>query len=85
MKRNLRIEAIATELDCSVQTISAWYRWKKLHAEHELAQLLPTPTKVGRTNVWTEEDLQTLKDFQSKLTKGQHGIMGDIRYRRKEK
>lgn len=37
----LRIEEVALLVGTSTQTINNWYRWKRLHPDHELAKLLP--------------------------------------------
>ena len=87
MEQNLRIEAVANELNCSVQTIRYWYRWKKLCPEHELAKLLPTPFSSGRQLLWSEEDVQLLWQFKKQLPHGKKGVLGDETqkyYRRKK-
>lgn len=75
-----QIEWVAIQLGCSVQTINSWYRWKKVHPEHELVKLLPEPTKKSAHSkrLWTETDIETLRQFQQTIPHGRNGILGDI-------
>lgn len=73
-----RKEAVASKLNCALSTLLSWYKWKKLYPNHELAKLLPEPNREGRVLVWTEDDIEQLKLFQSSIPHGRGGILGDI-------
>lgn len=85
----LRIEEVALLVGCSTQTINNWYRWKRMHDEHELAKLLPDYTQKGpqQMRLWKKSDLWAISEFKSKLPHGRNGILGDVtqKQRRKEK
>lgn len=75
-----QIEWVAIQLGCSTQTINAWYRWKKLHPEHEFAKLLPEPKKryAHDKRLWSELDIEMLREFQKTIPHGRNGILGDV-------
>lgn len=80
-KDYVNVTTLACLIGSSVQTIAAWYRWKKLHPEHELAQLLPEYQVFeghGRTRYWNREDVWKLIEFKQSIPQGRCGIMGDI-------
>jgi len=85
----LNLNEVALLVGVSVQTINCWYRWKNLHPEHELSQLIPEFTRVGnrRTRYWTQADAWKLSQFRSSIPQGCKGIMGDVtqKYVKKEK
>lgn len=75
-----QIEWVAIQLGCSTQTINMWYRWKKVHPEHELTKLLPEPKKKSAHSMrlWSEQDIEMLRDFQKSIPHGRNGILGDV-------
>lgn len=76
----LKLEEVALLVNSSAQTINNWYRWKKLHPEHELAELLPNYIQRGsrQTRYWTQNDIWAITEFKSRLPHGRHGILGDV-------
>lgn len=76
----LSIQEVAVLIKSSVPTISSWYRWKKLHPDHELAQLLPDFERHGphRARVWKYSDVWSLIQFKNSIPQGRNGIMGDV-------
>lgn len=79
----LRIEELAVLAEVSVQTINNWYRWKKIHPEEELAQLLPDYIQIGtrKSRYWAPADASRVIKFKSKLPRGRGGILGDVTQR----
>lgn len=80
MEYYLRVEQLAVMAGVSVQTINNWYRWKKLHPENELAQLLPDYIQSGvrKSRYWLATDADRIVEFKSKLPRGRGGIMGEV-------
>lgn len=88
-KELLRIEKVAFVVGVSTQTINNWYKWKKLHPEHELAKLLPEYLQAGerQPRYWAKEDVWRLIDFKATIPHGRLGILGDVtqKHTRKKK
>lgn len=78
--RFLKIEELAVRIGSSVPTISSWYRWKRLHPEHEMAQLLPDFVRKGPhgTRNWYESDVAGVIEFKNSIPQGRNGLMGDV-------
>ena len=76
----LNVQAVAFLVGSSIQTISSWYRWKRLHPDHELAQLLPEYVTMGNRNTryWKRDDVYKLVEFKNSIPQGRNGIMGDV-------
>jgi len=77
----LTVQEVAVIIGSSVQTINGWYRWKALHPDHELAELIPEYTRLpgGRlTRYWNQSDIWRLIQFKKAIPQGRHGIMGDV-------
>ena len=79
-KELINANALAFLVGSSVQTISAWYRWKSLNPEHELAQLLPDYVRIGNKNTryWNRQDVWMLIKFKQSIPQGRNGIMGQV-------
>lgn len=79
-ERYLKIEEVALTIGSSVQTINNWYRWKKLHPEHELAILLPDYFQSGskQTRYWKPDDMWKLIEFKKTIPQGRKGVLGDV-------
>lgn len=69
---------VALLVDTTVPTLNMWYKWRDLHPEHEMAQLLPNYTKVGRARYWKRDDVWKLVEFKAKLPQGRNGILGEV-------
>ncbi len=76
----LNATQVSLLVETTVPTLNMWYRWKKLHPEHELATLLPTYTTIGArgTRYWTMDDVDSLIQFKKAIPKGRNGILGDV-------
>lgn len=76
----LSVQEVAVLIKSSVPTISSWYRWKRLHPEHEMAQKLPDFERHGahRARYWKYSDVWKLVDFKESIPQGRNGIMGEI-------
>lgn len=76
----LNAQEVALLVGCSVYMLNVWYKWKKLHPEHELAKLLPDYQQNGerQTRYWKMNDVYQIIEFRQKLPIGRHGIMGDV-------
>lgn len=89
----VNVQTLAFYINSSVQTISMWYRWKKLHPEHELAKLLPDYIIGSRgIRLWKKDDIWKLTQFKQSIPQGRNGIMGEVtqmysksNFRKKEK
>lgn len=80
-ERMVKAQELSMLIDTSVQTITAWYKWKDMHPDHELAKLLPDYTRLkgGRkTRYWKYSDVYKLMEFKKSLPQGRYGIMGDV-------
>ena len=80
-KNMLRVEELAILLQVSVNTINAWYRFKKQEPDNEYAKLLPDYIRVDSkrsTRYWNQEDVWKFIEFRAKLPKGRNGVMGNI-------
>lgn len=86
-EKMLRIEEVALLVGTSTQTINNWYRWKKLHPDHDLAKLLPDYQQEGprQMRFWKKSDIWTLTEFKNTIPHGRNGVLGEItqkQYRR---
>lgn len=81
----LRIEEVALLVGCSTQTLNNWYRWKKLHPTHELAELLPDYQQSGNRQIryWTKADIWKIVEFKNMIPHGRNGILGEVTQRKK--
>ena len=79
-ERLLNVQELSMLVGSSIQTIGSWYRWKKLHPDHELAKLIPEYTRVGnrRTRYWKQSDVYAFGEFKQKLPQGRNGVMGEV-------
>lgn len=79
-EKMLNIQAVATLINSSVPTISSWYRWKRMHPEHEYAKRLPDFERHGAHSAryWHYEDVWKLVEFKQSLPQGRNGILGDV-------
>jgi hypothetical protein len=84
MDNLLKIEEVAVLLDCSIQTINTWYRWKRYNPDDELASLLPEYIQKGTRNTryWKSDDIPNFRKFKQSIVYGRNGKMGDITQRR---
>ena len=92
MEKLITVNELAVLVGCSPNTIDQWYRWKKLHPEHELTKLLPDYKQLGerQLRLWKTSDAWSLIEFKTKIPKGRNGILGDAtqgyaRKKRREK
>ena len=76
----LNVQEVAVLINSSVPTISAWYRWKGLYPEHELAKMLPDFERHGahRARYWKYSDIWKMVEFKKAIPQGRNGVMGDI-------
>ena len=79
-EKMLNLNEVALLVGVSVQTINSWYRWKRLHPEHKLANLIPEFTRGGNRNTryWKQSDVWKLIEFRSSIQQGCKGFMGDV-------
>ncbi len=79
-EKTLNAQEVALLVGCSVYMLNVWYKWKKLHPEHELAKLLPDYTQAGgrQTRYWKMDDVYKIIEFRQKLPIGRNGILGDV-------
>lgn len=78
--RLLNVQEMAFTINVSVQTIGSWYKWKALHADSELAKMLPDYVRIGNKNTryWKSEDAWKLLEFKKSIPQGRSGVMGDV-------
>ena len=83
----IKIEAVATLVNTSVQSINNWYRFAKQNPDNEYAKMLPEYVRAADCNVrlWKKEDIQKIIKFKSVIPKGRNGILGDITQASKRK
>ena len=76
----LSVQEVAVLIKSSVPTISAWYRWKRLDPNHELAKMLPDFERHGahRTRYWKYSDIPKLFEFKNAIPQGRNGVMGCV-------
>lgn len=84
-----KVTEIAMILDVSIYTINNWYLFKRQNPDDEFAKMLPEPMQqtTRQTRYWTEEDLQKLIEFKSKIKVGRSGFMKSVsqQYSKREK
>ena len=89
MEKLLRIEEVASKLNCSIYTLNNWYKFKRTEPNHELAKLLPDYIQDNTTSprYWAEKDIKKLEKFKEKRVLGRYGQMGKVtqKYYKKEK
>lgn len=75
-----KIGEVAICVGSSIQTISSWYRWKKLNPTHPLAKYLPDYKRIGNKNTryWEQQDIWKLIEFKKSIPQGRNGIMGEV-------
>lgn len=75
---------VAAILQISVPTLTNWYTWYNdpSYEKPEGLPELPLYTRAGNTNrsprLWTEQDVEKIKVFQSFIKRGKGGFMGDF-------
>ena len=77
----LRVEEVALILNCSVNTINAWYRFRSQEPDNEYAKMLPDYIKAGgqtTVRLWKQSDIPKLLEFQHKRPIGRNGVMGKV-------
>lgn len=76
----LNIQEVAVLINSSVPTISSWYRWKRLHPDHDLAKMLPDFERHGahRARYWKYGDIWKMVEFKRTIPQGRNGVMGDV-------
>lgn len=87
---NLKIEEVAVAIGVSMHTVENWYTFKRMHPEHEFAQMLPDFIQEGprQTRYWKRSSIPELLKFKSIVPKGRNGFLGDVTqawYRKKRK
>ena len=83
----LNMDKVAAFLNISRKTVENWYKWKEENPDHELAKLLPEPTRIGRLKFWKMSDLYEMANFMANRPRGRNGVMASVtqRYYKKEK
>ena len=89
-ERLLKVEEVAVEIGCSLNTINNWYRFKKENPDNKYAKLLPDFYQFEgprQTRYWRKCDIPKLIDFKTTIPKGCNGVMGSVtqRYYKKKK
>ena len=82
---------VCSKLQMRPETLSRWYRWRQKAAVDRMrieVPVLPMPTKLGKNNMYTEEDLDALRKFKSWYKVNGWGIMreynnADYKYTKK--
>ena len=77
----LRIEEVAVLLDCSINTINSWYRFRAQNPDNEYAKILPDYVQEGgKTGIrlWKRSDIPKFVEFQIKRPVGRAGVMGTV-------
>ena len=77
----LRVEEVAIILQCSVNTINSWYRFRAANPDDEYAKMLPNYTQAdSRTSarLWKQTDIPKLLEFKHKRPIGRNGVMGSV-------
>lgn len=79
-KNYVSIQELSLIIGVSTQSINGWYRWKRLHPEHELAQKLPDFTRIGvhRTRYWDVDIIPKIVEFRESIPQGRGGVMGEV-------
>lgn len=75
----LKAEEVAFLVGCSIHTLNLWYRFKKNNPDSEYAKMLPEFIQSAplQKRYWTQESVDDLIAFQTKLPKGRNGVMGN--------
>lgn len=71
-------------LGITIWTLTNWYQWERISLEDGTIneRVLPIPTKVpnvkGKPRMWSDEQLEELKQFQTAIVRGRNGIMAKV-------
>ena len=82
-ERMIKAQELAYKVGVSVQTISAWYRFKQENPNNEYSLMLPDYVRIGaqRTRYWKEADVKVLRHFRESIPQGRHGVLGSVTQR----
>lgn len=81
-QKTYRMLDLCKELGISVHTLSKWYQWEKLSLKDGLVKepYLPVPEKLmnerGKPKIWTQQQLDQLRDYKSHIVMGRNGNYG---------
>ena len=84
MEELLTAEAVAIQLGVATTTLELWYKWKKHHPEHPLAELMPDPVRISKRRFWKPSDVEKLRVFQQSKPNGRGGLFAEFTYKKKE-
>lgn len=71
-------------LGITIWTLTNWYQWERISLEDGTItkRVLPIPTKVpnvkGKPRMWSDEQIEELKQFQTTIVRGRNGIMAKV-------
>lgn len=76
----LNVTEVSMQVGSSIQTITAWYKFRMEHPENDLVKLLPDYQHIGnrRTRYWNEADIGRLITFKNSIPQGRNGLMGSV-------
>ena len=81
-KKMLTASNVANELNISVKTLTNWYKWfyDDSIKKPENYPKLPNYTQLYERGprMWTESDIEKLREFQTWLPRGRSGVMGEV-------
>ena len=79
-----KADEVCNKLGITIWTLTNWYQWERISLEDgSLSErVLPTPEKLlevkGKPRVWSDDQIDALRYFQSQIVKGRNGIMAKV-------
>lgn len=79
-----RAADVCRELNITNYTLTNWYTWehKRIASGEVTEPYLPEPQRLteqkGKPRVWTKEQVDQLRDYQSHIVVGRNGIYGEF-------
>lgn len=76
------LKAVCEQLKISQYTLANWYRYEHIKVARGEQPYLPEPIRDenerGKPRYWTEEMVNELKDYKSKIIVGRNGVYGEF-------
>ena len=79
-----KVNEVCEILGITLWTLTNWYQWERISLEDGsiTERVLPIPTKAentkGKPRMWTDEQVEKLREFQQSIVRGRNGVMAKV-------
>ena len=79
-----KADEVCNVLGITIWTLTNWYQWERISLGDGTIteRVLPTPTKMtnvkGKPRMWSDEQIEELKLFQTAIVRGRNGVMAKV-------